>query len=267
MPPFAAIQTSVEAGVLTITLNRPDVYNAVNEDVCVELGTALRMAQREDAIRCIVLTGAGRAFCTGQDLKELARLEREPAGGTFDFAAFLRQRYNPLIVRMRTMEKPVVAALNGVAAGSGVSLALASDLRIAVRSATLLMAFGQLGLVPDCAATLTLIEQLGYARAAEMCFLGEPVTAEQALQWGLVNRVVDDGDLPRATQELAGRLAAAPTRALGLTKRAFNHAQNATLDEQMEYEALLQATAGRTADHREGLEAFLAKRPPRFTGS
>ncbi|MBP9027555.1 MAG: enoyl-CoA hydratase/isomerase family protein, partial [Phycisphaerae bacterium] len=184
MAAFSTVQAAAERGVMTITLSRPDALNAMNEASCAELGAALRMAQRDEEVRCIVLTGAGCGFCTGQDLKELRAMRQ--SGDGVDFAAILRQRYNPLIVRLRTMEKPVLAAVNGPAVGAGFSLALAADLRIAARSASFRMAFVNLGLVPDCAATLTLVQHVGYARAAELCLLGEDLSAEDALRWGLV---------------------------------------------------------------------------------
>jgi 2-(1,2-epoxy-1,2-dihydrophenyl)acetyl-CoA isomerase len=262
---LSTVQVSSGEGLLTVTLNRPDVLNAFNAEMSLELGAALRLAQRDDAVRCVVLTGAGRGFCTGQDLRELNALE-SAADGSVDMGAHLRDRYNPLILRIRTMEKPVVSAVNGVAAGAGVSLALAADVCLCARSASFKLGFVQVGLVPDAAATLALVQRIGYARAAELSLLGDVVAAEQALQMGLVNRVVADEALPAVARELALRLAALPPRALALTKRALNHAWTATLDQHLEYEAYLQATAGRTADHREGVTAFLEKRPPRFTG-
>jgi len=264
---FATIQTQVQHGVMTITLNRPDALNTLNEPMSVELGTALRVAQRDDDVRCVVLTGAGRAFCAGQDLNEL-NAARSPGtvGPPTDVGAVLRQRYNPLVVRIRTMEKPVVAAVNGVAAGGGLSLALAADLRLCARSATFVIAFLRIGLVPDMAATLTLVQHLGYARAAALCLLGDPLTADEALRCGLVSRVADETDLPSVTRQMAEDLARAPTQAVGLTKRALNHAWAATLEEQLEYEAFLQTTASQAPDHREGVQAFLAKRKPRFSG-
>ncbi len=261
---FSTIQVHAADGILTIKLNRPDRLNAFTAEMGVELGAALRLAQRDDAIRCIVLTGNGRGFCAGQDLRELwpDGTEAEP----LDLGAHLRENINPLVLRLRTMEKPVIASVNGVAAGAGVSFALAADLRICARSATFNMAFVQIGLVPDAAGTLTLVQQVGYTRAFELCLLGEPLSAEKAQEIGLVNRVVDDQALPESTRELALRLAALPPRGLGLTKRALNHAWTATLDEQLAYEALVQSTAGRTADHREGVQAFFEKRTPIFTG-
>ncbi len=264
---FTTIQTHSEAGVLTITLNRPESLNAYNDAMSVELAAALKSADREDAVRCVLITGAGRAFCSGQDLQEIrARYAPGAATESLDFGGHLRQKYNPIISRIRTMEKPFIAAVNGVAAGAGASFALACDLRIAARSASFMMAFVHVGLIPDSAGALSLLQQVGYARAAEMCFLGERVSAEQALAWGLVNRVVDDSALAEAAGELARRLAAMPTRAIGLTKRLLNQAWNATVADQLEYEAFLQQTAGHTADHREGVSAFLEKRKPQFVG-
>jgi 2-(1,2-epoxy-1,2-dihydrophenyl)acetyl-CoA isomerase len=262
---LSTVQVSSADGILTVTLNRPDVLNAFCADMGVELGAAFRLAQRDDAVRCVVLTGAGRAFCAGQDLRELRAMESGAAEDT-DLGAYLRDKINPLVLRMRTMEKPVIAAVNGVAAGAGASFALAADLCVCARSASFKLAFVHVGLVPDAAATLTLVQRAGYARAAELTLLGEAVSAEQAVQMGLVNRVVADEALPAVARELAARVAGLPMQALGLTKRALNHAWNATLDAQLEYEAYLQATAGRTADHREGVAAFLEKRPPHFTG-
>lgn len=262
---FSTIQVATSDGVLTIKLDRPDAYNAYNEQMSVELAAALRTAQREDSIRCVLLTGAGKAFCSGQDLKEIQGRYTDAANREIDFAAHLRQKFNPIVTRLRTLEKPVIAAVNGVAAGAGASFAFACDLRICSRSAGFVMAFTNIGLIPDSAATYTLLQHVGYARAIEMLWLGEKLTAEQALTWGLVNRVVEDTELADRARELAVRLAAMPTRALGLTKRLMNAAWTARLEDQLESEAFLQFTAGNTADHREGVVAFLEKRKPRFT--
>ncbi len=259
---FATIVTESAQGVLTITLNRPDALNALNADMCVELAAALRAGQRDDAIRCLLLTGRGRAFCAGLDLRETRGTPSAPA--QLDLGELLRERLNPLILRMRTMEKPIVAAVNGVAAGGGAGLALAADLRVFARSAALRMAFPQVGLVPDCGTTLTLVQIAGLGRASELCLLDETVAAERCLALGLATRVVDDADLPAAAREIAVKLAAGPRLALALTKRALTRAWHATLDEQLEYEALLQSTAGRGSEHQEGVAAFLNKRPPRF---
>lgn len=262
---FATIQTAIADGVLTITLNRPDSYNAFNEAMSVELNTALRTAHREDSIRCIVLTGAGKAFCSGQDLQEIKGRYAGEAQ-KLDFASHLRNKYNPIIQRLRTIEKPVIAAVNGVAAGAGASFAFACDLRICAKSASFVLAFVNVGLVPDSGATLTLLQSVGYAKAAELCFLGEKLTADEALKHSLVNRIVEDADLLSATREMAAKLAAMPTTAIGLTKRLLSRAWTSSLDDQLEYEAWMQSTAGNTADHREGVMAFVEKRKPKFTG-
>lgn len=264
---FTTIAVDQSDGVLSITLNRPESLNAFNDAMSVELATALKLAERDDAVRCLLLTGAGRAFCSGQDLQEVkARYADPKAAGGLDFAAHLRQKYNPIVAKLRGLEKPVVAAVNGVAAGAGASFAFACDLRIAARGAAFVLAFVHVGLIPDSAATLTLLQHVGYSKAAELCFLGEKVSAEEAFRHGLVNRLVEDAELPAAAGELARRLASMPTRAIGLTKRALQRAWTATLDDQLEYEAFLQDTAGRTADHREGVAAFVEKRKANFAG-
>ena len=264
---FSTIQVAAAGGILKITLNRPDSLNALNEQMSIELAAALRMAERDRQLRCVVITGAGRAFCSGQDLRVVH--ERHTAGDdpqAMDFGTLLRQKYNPVISRIRSLEKPVVAAVNGIAAGAGVSLALACDLRICARSAAFKIAFIHVGLVPDTGATLTLLRHVGHARAAELSFLGEKVSAEEALTYGLVNRLVDDEQFEATVSDMATRLAELPTRAIGLTKRALNRAWTATLEDQLEYEAFLQHTAGKTADHREGVAAFIEKRQPKFEG-
>jgi 2-(1,2-epoxy-1,2-dihydrophenyl)acetyl-CoA isomerase len=264
---FSTIQVAAAGGVLTITLNRPDSLNALNEQMSTELTAALRTAEREKQLRCVVITGAGRAFCSGQDVRIVhERLAASDDPKPMDFGTLLRQRYNPVVNRIRALEKPVVAAVNGIAAGAGASLAFACDLRICAKSAAFMMAFVRIGLVPDMGATLTLLRHVGHARAAELCFLGEQLSADEALACGLVNRVIDDKQFPPAVKDLAARLAELPTRAIGLTKRALNRAWTASLDDQLEYEAFLQDTASRTADHREGVAAFIEKREAKFEG-
>ena len=267
---FKTIEATSDAGVLTITLNRPDCLNAIDQQMTIELGAALHMAQRDAKIRTVLLTGAGRAFCSGFDLASLkdayskaGKDGPQPA----DFGPLLRQQYHPLITRMRTLEKPIVAAVNGVAAGGGASLAFACDLRVCAQSAYFKMAFVNIGLVPDMGATLTLMQHVGYARAAELCFLGEKLSAEEALACGLANSIVDDAHLEVTASGLAAKLAALPPRAIGLTKRALHRAWNTTLEDQLDYEAFLQETAGRSEDHIEGVRAFLDKRKPKFTGA
>lgn len=250
--------------VRTITLNRPDVLNACNEALLVALSRALRDAEKDAAVRCVVLTGAGRAFCSGQDLAEVA--EGYSSGAMLELGSRLRNHYNPVILKLRTMEKPVIAAVNGAAAGGGAGLALACDIRIAAASASFIQAFIHVGLVPDCGNTFLLPRLIGISRAMEMAFTGRKVKADEALQTGLVNQVVPDDQLSAATADFAAKVAALPTRAIGMTKRAINAAWTTELEAQLEYEAMLQTAAGKTADHREGVTAFLEKRKPQFRG-
>ena len=211
-------------------------------------------------MRALVLTGAGSAFSAGQDLREASVPDAPP------LSTVLRETYNPLILAMRRLDKPIVAAVNGVAAGAGLALALACDLRIAADTATFVLAFGRIGLVPDSGTTWFLPRLVGPARAAELALVGDPLTAADAERWGLVNRVVPAAAVLDEAQALAARLAVAAPLALALTKRALNRSLDATLEGQLDDEAALQGVAGRSADHREGVAAFLEKRPPRFTG-
>lgn len=251
-------------GVMTITLNRPKVYNAINAELAVALHEALCRADEDASVRCVVITGTGRAFCSGQDLIEYGN--RLDSDRPIELEHRLRDAYNPVVVAIRTMEKPVIASVNGVAAGAGFSLALACDLRIAAESASFIQAFINLGLVPDCASTFMLPRLVGVSRAMELTFTGRKVGASEALALGLVNRVIPDDDLPEATDALAQELADAPTRAIGLTKRAINAAWTNNLEAQLELEAKLQTPATRTDDHREGVRAFFEKRRPQFKG-
>ena len=250
--------------VRTITLNRPDVLNACNTVLLQALAAALRDAEKDNTVRCLVLTGAGRAFCSGQDLADVAGLYQSPE--PIELGAHLRQNYHPVIVRLRTMEKPVIAAVNGVAAGAGCSLALACDMRIAAESASFIEAFVNVGLVPDSGSTFMLPRLIGVARAFEMACTGRKVKADEAVRIGLVHQAVADGQLMEETTKIAQKLAALPPRAIGLTKRALNAAWSSDLETQLDYEAMLQTTAGQTHDHREGVTAFLEKRPPVFRG-
>lgn len=252
-----------QAGVRTITLNRPDALNAVDERVTAELQDVLRKTERDRSVRCLVLTGAGRAFCAGQDLKSV---QERADSAPIDFAETLRRRYNPIVLKLRQIEIPVLASINGVAAGAGWSLALACDLRIASKAAKFFAAFSKIGLVPDSGMTLTLPRLVGLSKALEIAFFGEALSAEQALQLGLLNWLVEPDALASKTQEIAASLARGATRGLGLTKRAMNAALTQDLESQLNYEADLQGIAGRTSDHREGVTAFVQKRPPEFKG-
>jgi 2-(1,2-epoxy-1,2-dihydrophenyl)acetyl-CoA isomerase len=261
MPGDASLLSEQNGGVLTLTLNRPKA-NAFDQGLVDALLDALRRAEAEASVRSIVLTGAGSVFSAGQDVTALGAVD-----GQVSFRHHLERTYNRLILRVRRLEKPVVGAINGAAAGAGLGLALAADIRLAARSARFVFGFTGIGLTTDSATSLMLPLLIGLARASEVAFTNGPVSAEQALSYGLVNRVVDDADLAAEAAKLAAQLAAGPTRALGLTKRAFNHALLPHLEDVLDYEAHLQEAAGRTADHREGVKAFLEKRKPEFKGS
>lgn len=246
-------------GVRVITLNRPDVLNAINARIGEELLDALDDAGRSAGVRCVLLTGAGRGFCAGADLKD-------HTPGETSLGDLLRRRYNRIVLAIRTMEKPVVAAVNGVAAGAGCNLALACDLRVASDRASFIEVFTRVGLIPDSGGTWTLPRLVGVGRALEMMFLAEPVDAAAAERLGIVNRVVPHDELMARALEWASRLAQGPTRAYGLIKRAVDHNLAVDLAAALEHEANLQEVAGHTADHREGVAAFLAKRAPVYLG-
>ena len=253
------VEVSRADGVQTITLNRPDVLNAFNGAMHKALGGALKES-RDPEVRAVVITGAGRGFCVGQDLTEF----REAAG---DIGTRLRSTYHPNVLAIRSLEKPVIAAVNGPAAGAGLSFACACDVRIAAASATFVPAFVKVGLVPDSGGTFFVERLLGYARAFEWLNSGRRLTAAKAEAWGLVSEVVEDADLPARSAELAQSLAELPTRAIGMTKRLLDGARSRSVEEQLELEAQLQAAATQTNDFREGVDAFLEKREPRFSGS
>ena len=254
------VDVDTGSGVATITLNRPDALNALTVPMKVALLAAFRQVERDRSVRAVILTGAGRAFCAGQDLRERLQPDAAPLG------VEVRERYNPIIRAMRSLPKPIVAAINGVAAGAGASLAMASDVRIASEAASFALAFGRVGLVPDSGATWFLPRLVGVPRAAELALLGDPVSAADAVRLGLVGRVVPADQLATEARTVAARLAAGAPRALALTKQALNATWEHGLDAALDYEAYLQDLAGRTKDHAEGLAAFVEKRGPRFTG-
>jgi 2-(1,2-epoxy-1,2-dihydrophenyl)acetyl-CoA isomerase len=255
---MSEVEVSREGAVATITLNRPDVLNAINRPVHEGLRDALKQARGED-VRAVVLTGAGRGFCVGQDLTEF----RE---ATSDIAERLRRYYHPNVRAIRALEKPVIAAVNGVTAGAGLSLACACDLRIAADSATFIPAFIGIGLIPDSGGSLFVQRLLGTARAFDWMTTNRKLTAAEAAAWGLVNEVIETDRLAGHVSEVASVYASLPTQAIGMTKRLFDHAATATLDEQLELEAQLQAAATKTEDFEEGVAAFLEKREPAFRG-
>jgi 2-(1,2-epoxy-1,2-dihydrophenyl)acetyl-CoA isomerase len=255
---MAEIETTRAAAVLTITLNRPDVLNAFNGAMHAGLAAALKEARAAD-VRAVVVTGAGRGFCVGQDLTEF----RQAPG---NIAERLRGLYHPNIRAIRALEKPVIASVNGAAAGAGLSVACACDIRLASDAASFVPAFINIGLVPDSGGSYFVRRLLGTARAFEWMSSGRKLTAAEAHAWGLVSEVVEADGLASRTAELAASLAALPTRGIGMTKRLFDHAETATLEDQLELEAQLQSAATKTADFAEGVAAFLDKRPPRFEG-
>lgn len=256
---YETIVYEKQNGVATITLNRPQALNAFIPQMNSELLDALKDGDRDGAIRCFVITGAGRAFCAGQDLKARTPDQKGSLG------ASLREKYNPIILQIRRTEKIVLAAVNGVAAGAGCNLALACDLRIASEEARFIQAFVRVGLAPDSGGSFILPRLVGFSKALELLLLGEPIDAKEAQRIGLAAKVVPAGEFAQATREMAGKLSHSP-RGIGLIKRAVNHSILPELEAHLEYEAYLQEIAGRSADYDEGVRAFLEKRSPVFTG-
>jgi 2-(1,2-epoxy-1,2-dihydrophenyl)acetyl-CoA isomerase len=256
---FQFIKYDVQQGVATLVLNRPEVYNALNDEITFEIQDALKLAAKDDAVRVLVLTGEGKAFCSGQDLKAGAGQKRS-------FLDSLHKRYNPIIRAMRNLPKPIVCRLNGVAAGAGCSLALASDMIIASEEASLIEVFINIGLVPDSGSSYFLPRTVGSLKAFELCAMGNKVKAGEALEMGLVNKVVSASGLDEAVKVYTDYFAHAPTKAIGMIKKMLNKSTTATLDEMLDYEAYSQETAGSTHDHQEGVTSFLEKRKPTFLG-
>ncbi len=254
---MAEVEVARDGAVQTITLNRPDVLNAFNRALHAGLYDALKAA-RDPEVRAVVITGAGRGFCAGQDLTEF---QAAP-----DVGGSLRETYHPNVLAIRALEKPVIAAVNGACAGAGLSLACACDIRIASDGAAFVPGFVGIGLIPDAGGTYFIHRLLGAPRAFEWMSSNRRLTAAEAHAWGIVSEVVEADALAARAAELASTYAALPTRAIGMTKRLFDHAGTATLEEQLEMEAQLQATAAQTDDFREGVAAFIEKRPPRFSG-
>jgi 2-(1,2-epoxy-1,2-dihydrophenyl)acetyl-CoA isomerase len=261
--PYQCILFELSDGVARLTLNRPDRLNSFNVDMHAEVREVLQRVRDDADCRVLVLTGAGRGFCAGQDLGDRAV---SPAGGATDLGESIELRYKPLVLALRSLPKPVIAAVNGVAAGAGANIALACDLVIAARSASFIQSFSKLGLVPDSGGTWTLPRLVGQARAIGLAFLGDKLSAEQAAQWGLIWRCVDDAEFPTVVDQLARQLAAAPTRGLARTKEAIYSAGGRTLEQQLDVERDYQRELGFSADYAEGVAAFTEKRAPKFTG-
>ena len=257
------IQAEQREGVLKLTLDRPDVLNSFNARMAAELTAALELAARDAAVRAVLLTGIGRAFCAGQDLAEVMP---DPDGPSTDLGDVVARQYNPIVRAIRLTEKPFVCAVNGVAAGAGANIAFACDLVVAAEGATFVQSFSKIGLVPDSGGTWMLPRLVGLQRATWLAMLGEKIDANRAKDWGLIFDVVPAATLSDTTFDLARRLAALPTRALGLIKRGFNASATNDLEAQLALEVELQREAGRTEDYAEGVRAFVEKRKPRFQG-
>lgn len=259
---FETILFEIAGGVATLTLNRPDKLNSFTGKMHEEVRTALQAAE-DPAVRCLLITGAGRGFCAGQDLGDRAVA---PGGDAPDLGWSLENNYNPLIRRLQALAKPVICAVNGTAAGAGANIALACDIVLAARSASFIQAFCKLGLVPDSGGTWSLAHLVGPVRAKGLAMLGEKLSAEQAAEWGLIWKAIDDAELMNEANKMAAHFATQPTAGLAAIKRGIQAAATNSLDQQLDLERDLQRECGRTEDYREGVAAFLEKRPARFVG-
>lgn len=260
---FEHILFTIEQGVASLTLNRPDQLNSFNAQMHKEVREALKQVRQNAEVRCLLITGAGRGFCAGQDLGDR---NVAPGTATPDLGESIEKNYNPLIRALRDLPMPVICAVNGVAAGAGANIALACDITLAAKSASFIQAFCKIGLVPDSGGTWTLPRAVGMARAKALALLGDRLSAEQAEQWGMIWRCVDDAALQDEALKLARQLATQPTYGLALIKRALNASASNSFDEQLDLERDLQRLAGRSEDYREGVSAFMAKRTPEFKG-
>ncbi len=267
VPQLETVKLQIADGIGTIELNRPDALNAWNRQLGLDLLAAVRHVTDDDAVRAVVVRGAGRAFSSGADLKDMSGREELTPQGRPDVYKTLTERYHPIITGIREMPKPAIAAVRGPAVGIGLSLALCCDLIVAAESAYFLLAFVNIGLVPDGGSSVFVPSRIGIARAAEMAMLGERVRAAQALDWGLINRVVSDERFDEEVAQLAARLAAGPTRSYAGTKRQLNNWQFVRMAEQLELEAQIQQEMAHSDDFLEGVSAFIEKRPARFAGA
>jgi 2-(1,2-epoxy-1,2-dihydrophenyl)acetyl-CoA isomerase len=261
---FESIQYAVDNGIAVLTLNRPDKLNSFTQAMHLEVRAALNALQEDATVRVLVLTGAGRGFCTGQDLGDRAVA---PGAKPADLGDSVEQFYAPLVLTLRSLPMPVICAVNGVAAGAGANLALACDIVIAAQSASFIEAFCRLGLIPDTGGTWHLPRLVGMARATGLAMLGDKLSAEKAEQWGLIWRCVPDADLMTEVMAMATHFATAPTKGLAFTKKALQASYANTLPEQLQLEGAMMRELGNSHDYREGVAAFLAKRPANFTGA
>lgn len=261
---YTKLLFQVDSGVAVITLNRPDKSNAFDDEMTRELLDALKQIERDSAVRAIVLTGAGKNFCAGQDLAAFLERQNSPEG--LSVREHLLNGYNKIVTKIRTIEKPFIAAVNGAAAGAGLGICCACDLRYASENAKFRMAFIGIGLAPDSGTSFLLPRIVGYGRALEMALTNELVDAREAYAFGLANKIFPPDELMDATMTLAKQLANAPTRGIGLTKRAFNRALVTDLESALDYEAFIQNIAVETQDHQEGVNAFLEKRAAAYAG-
>ncbi len=257
---FQFLKFEINGGVARITLNRPEVYNALNDGLTFELQEAFKLVAKDAGVRVVEFTGAGKAFCSGQDLKAASGREKR------SFFESLHKRYNPIIRAMRNLPKPIVCKLNGVAAGAGCSLALACDIIVASEDAVMIEVFINIGLVPDSGSSYFLPRLTGMAKAFELCSMGSKIKASEALALGLINKVVPAAQLDEAVKTYTDYFANAPTKAIGLIKKMLQKSATSTLDEMLDYEAYCQQIAGTSEDHKEGVQAFLEKRKAVFTG-
>jgi 2-(1,2-epoxy-1,2-dihydrophenyl)acetyl-CoA isomerase len=256
-----SIDLKIENNVAYITLNRPEVFNSFNREMALKLQDTLDACEINDEVRAIVLSGNGKAFCAGQDLKEIINPELNPG-----FKKILEEHYNPIIVRIRNIDKPIIAAVNGVAAGAGANIALACDVVIADEKASFIQAFSKIGLIPDSAGTFFLPRLIGFQKASALAMLGDKISAEEAEQLGMIYKYVPSEEFQETIQKLAIKMAQMPTKALGLIKKAFNQSLVNNLEEQLDLEAKQQIEAAETEDFEEGVTAFIEKRKPNFKG-
>ncbi len=258
---YNTVLYTVENSICSITLNRPDVFNSFNEELSAEFIDALKKAGKDEAVRVVIISGQGKAFCSGQDLKDIKNHEGERS-----LSDSVLRRYNPMILAIRDMAKPIICRLNGVAAGAGASLALACDIIIAAETATLIEVFANVGLVPDSGSSFFLPKLVGYNKAFELITLASKISAKEALELGIIYKVVAAEELDAAVNELATRYASGPTKTYGMIKKMLNKAYSSNLSEMLQYEAYCQEIAGKSEDYKEGVAAFTEKRKPQFKG-